>query len=455
MRWTSRGRGTHVGLSRAGLAALAALAAAGLSGCGSARHAATHPRRSTRPPATATGPGAARAAHPPAPAATPLTRLDAALSAALAKVRPGSGVEVYDVTAGRELFSWQPSVKRPPASVEKLYTTVALLDKLGADARLRTQLLGAGHLGPGGIWHGNLYLVGDGDPTLGDGTFNRIWEGGYGPTAQQLVAQLSARGIRRVTGQVIGDASLFDSRPGGPATGYAPDIPDFGGELAALSYDHGATLRSLSPGAFAARELVLTMRGAHIRARASRGTASAPVGAPVLAAVSSPPLSVLLRLMDVPSDDFFAEMLTKQLGVRFGDGGSISAGAAVISEVATALGVHPVIVDGSGLSRSDRSSPAEIVALLQALWGTQPGDQLKAALPLVGVNGTVQTIATHTAAQGHCLAKTGTLNDVTNLAGYCHAPGHHALAFALFIDGPNNAQALTLIGRMAAAIARY
>ena len=47
---------------------------------------------------------------------------------------------------------------------------------------------------------------------------------------------------------------------------------------------------------------------------------------------SSPPLSVMLQLMDVPSDDLFAEMLAKQLGVRFGGGGSIAAGAQVISQ---------------------------------------------------------------------------------------------------------------------------
>ena len=49
----------------------------------------------------------------------------------------------------------------------------------------------------------------------------------------------------------------------------------------------------------------------------------------------------MLKLMDVPSDDFFAEMLTKQLGVRFGGGGSISAGAQVISEEIAALWPSP------------------------------------------------------------------------------------------------------------------
>ena len=46
-----------------------------------------------------------------------------------------------------------------------------------------------------------------------------------------------------MTGQLIGDESLFDSRRGGPPTGFAPDIPDFGGQLSALTYDHGATAR--------------------------------------------------------------------------------------------------------------------------------------------------------------------------------------------------------------------
>jgi D-alanyl-D-alanine carboxypeptidase/D-alanyl-D-alanine-endopeptidase (penicillin-binding protein 4) len=258
-----------------------------------------------------------------------------------------------------------------------------------------------------------------------------------------------------VTGQVIGDGTLFDGLRGGPATGYAPDIPDFGGQLAGLTYDHGSTSRGLSPPAFAAKEIARTMRAAHIRARAAARTGPAPAGARKLAAVQSPPLLVLLRLMDVPSDDFFAEMLTKQLGVRFGDGGSINAGARVISEVITSLGLHPTIVDGSGLSRADRSSPAQVVALLRTMWNTAMGRALAASLPVVGVNGTVERIAAHTFAQGRCSAKTGTLNFVTNLAGYCTARNGHVLAFALMMDGPSNWTATKLLDRMVPAIARY
>ena len=53
-------------------------------------------------------------------------------------------------------------------------------------------MLGTGHLDRAGVWHGDLYLRGGGDPTFGDGTFNRIWEYGYGPTASELARDLRA-----------------------------------------------------------------------------------------------------------------------------------------------------------------------------------------------------------------------------------------------------------------------
>ena len=87
---------------------------------------------------------------------------------------------VKDLTTGTTLYSRKPNVGRPPASVEKLYTSLAVLTMLGPNARLRTDVLGTGQMGPGRVWHGNLYLRGDGDPTFGDGYFNRLDEDGYG-----------------------------------------------------------------------------------------------------------------------------------------------------------------------------------------------------------------------------------------------------------------------------------
>jgi D-alanyl-D-alanine carboxypeptidase/D-alanyl-D-alanine-endopeptidase (penicillin-binding protein 4) len=417
-------------------------------------------------------------AHPPAskrarPSPT-LTRLTRALDRQFKLAGGATGGYVFDLTTGQQLFSLRAGVKRPPASVEKVFTTVALLNDLGPDARLRTAVYGTGHLGAGGVWHGNLYLRGGGDPTFGDGAFNRIWEQGYGPTASQLALQLAHHGLRRVTGRLIGDASLFDGLRGPPSSDYQPDIPDLGGQLSALTFDHGATLAAavthkrsgpgttprrtpppLSPGALAARELALTLKSLQVEVSSSTHTAATPKRARRLAIVSSPRISVMLRLMDVPSDDFFAEMLTKQLGAKVMGRGTTRAGAYVISSAIRNYHLHPQIVDGSGLSRRDLASPLEAVDLLRNIDHTATGATLSASLPTVGVSGTTRTIAVRTAAAGRCVAKTGTLDNVSNLAGYCHARGHQLLAFALFIDGPPNWSALTLIGRMVAAIATY
>jgi D-alanyl-D-alanine carboxypeptidase/D-alanyl-D-alanine-endopeptidase (penicillin-binding protein 4) len=421
------------------------VASTGAAGVGQTSHRSKPQSRAHTPPVAHSQPALSAAED----------KLRAVLARELSAAGPDSGAEVYDLGARAQLFDVRAQVKRPPASVEKLYTTVALLRMLGPDAKLTTTVLGTGSLGPGGVWQGDLYLHGGGDPTLGDATFNRVWESGYGPTLGQLATQLIKRGIHRVSGSVIGDASLFDDLRGGPATAYAPDIPDFGGQLSALSFDHGSAAKGLSPGALAARELVLTLRASHVSVRAAKHTSRTPAGAHVLARVNSPPMSVLLSLMDVPSDDLFAELLTKQLGRRFDHAGTIGAGAHVITDVIHSYDLHPTIIDGSGLSRNDQSSPLEVSDLLRYVWHTPLGLRLSDSLPVVGETGTVRFVAIRTAAQGHCIAKTGTLDYVTNLAGYCAARGGHTVAFALFLDGPTNERALVLISRMVAAIAKY
>jgi D-alanyl-D-alanine carboxypeptidase/D-alanyl-D-alanine-endopeptidase (penicillin-binding protein 4) len=425
------------------------IALAGCGGGGGSGHSSGDSVAST---GSTTSQHHSRRHQPPSPE---LVALRAALSGVMHQAGPATGALVYDLTSNTRLFAERDGVKRPPASVEKLYTTIAAVRKLGSRARLHTVVVGTGHLGPGGVWHGNLYLKGGGDPTFGDGTFNKIWELGYGPTAAQLATQLAGRGIHSVTGSVIGDGSIFDGARGGPATGYAPDIPDFGGQLSGLTFDHGANIHTASPEAFAAKQFVATMQAQHIRATASPRPGAAPRRARRLAIVSSPPVSVLIGLMNVPSDDLFAEMLTKQLGRRFADDGSIAAGAGVISDQIAGYGVHPRIVDGSGLSRNDRSSPRQVVTLLRRVWHTPAGHLLSGSLPILGVNGTTRRIGKGTVAQGRCIAKTGTLDYVTNLAGYCHSRDGHMLTFALFLDGPSNEQSIALLTKMTAAIAGY
>jgi serine-type D-Ala-D-Ala carboxypeptidase/endopeptidase (penicillin-binding protein 4) len=94
-------------------------------------------------------------------------------------------------------------VRPTPASNEKLALTYAALVVLGPSFRMRTELLGEGHLLDGSVWHGDLILRGYGDPTL-DRT-----------GLLELARRLRATGLRRVTGSLIADETFFDSQRSG------------------------------------------------------------------------------------------------------------------------------------------------------------------------------------------------------------------------------------------------
>jgi D-alanyl-D-alanine carboxypeptidase/D-alanyl-D-alanine-endopeptidase (penicillin-binding protein 4) len=362
---------------------------------------------------------------------------------------PQSGALVVDLASGRELFSLRAGAPRAPASVEKLYTTAAALALFGPTTTLQTTVTGVGSPDSRGVWHGNLYLKGGGDPTFGSRT-----AAGQSGATDLAVALFAATGIRRVDGSVIGDESLFDALRGDPDTGYAFD-KDLGGRLSALAYDRGSLGGLASPAAFAASQLAAAMRTAGVAVTGRSDAGLAPPGAEVLASVSSPPLRKLVAMTDLPSDNFFAEMLLKGLGARFGAAGTTTAGAAVVRRWLVGLRIAPQIVDGSGLSRADQTSPRQVVDLLRALRpdGSGPlasaGAALLDALPVAGRSGTLIHRMRGTPAAGRCLAKTGTLIGVSTLAGLCDG----RFAFAFLMNAITDAKAHALQDRMTVALA--
>ena len=351
---------------------------------------------------------------------------------------PADGAYVYDLTTHSLLFSLRGNVTRPPASVEKLYTATAALSLLGPATRLQTTVVGAG-LNQAGVWEGNLYLEGGGDPTFGSSGFIHGHYGGVGASVTQLAGQLARiDGIRLVTGRIVGDESYFDSFRGEPSSGLAPD-PFLEGTLSALAFNRGEEGRHTgphAPAAFAAEQLLKALAHEGVDIEGGVGVGTAPTGSTRLALVSSPTVAELLHLMLPPSDNFFAETLLKDLGARFGGAGSTAAGASVVARtIATLLGIDPHIVDGSGLSPADRTSPAQAVRLLTSVAGTSLGTVLRSSMAVAGHTGTLALRMRGTRAAGNCQGKTGTLTGVSNLAGYCRTANGHTIAFAVFTDG--------------------
>ena len=372
----------------------------------------------------------------------------------MAEAGSASGAYVFDTSTGKRLFSSRGETARVLASNTKLFTTGAALAMEGTQGTIATRVLTAAPLGASGELSGNLYLRGGGDPAFGSRSFVKN-QYGSGATVEQLAEALYKQGVRVVTGSVVGDESRFDSRRGGPASGFAAS-GYVGGPLSALGYNHGLTASGRfqdDPPSYAAARLTdaLRKRGVEVRKPADAGRT--PSGAVELARVESPPMSKLAKLTDLPSDNWFAEELAKGLP---GSHGTTTGAAQVTVKFASSRGARAHLVDGSGLSHSNKASPHALVDYLVRERSQPEGGALFAALPVAGESGTLSGRMRSGAAHRRCHAKTGTLRGVSTLSGYCRAKDGHLLMFSILMNGQSStSQAQGLQDRMAQSIASY
>lgn len=155
-----------------------------------------------------------KAAPRPAPVINATSpRSAAALASDLAsftsRVSDGSfGVMAVSLTREDTLFTHNAGTPLVPASTMKMLTAAAVFERFGPRYRFSTDVLHDGSLGQDGTLTGNVYLRGDGDPALS----GRYMTGGPEAPMNYLADQLVARGVRRITGQIIGDDTAFDDR---------------------------------------------------------------------------------------------------------------------------------------------------------------------------------------------------------------------------------------------------
>jgi serine-type D-Ala-D-Ala carboxypeptidase/endopeptidase (penicillin-binding protein 4) len=321
-----------------------------------------------------------------------------------------TGAIVLDLQTGSTLFAHNPRLALRPASNEKLATTYAALTALGPSFRIETDVLGEGQQ-IGATWQGNLVLKGYGDPALSFAQVN------------SLARQVAADGIRHVSGRILGDESWFDTRRTGlgwKAEFYLHESP----ALSALIVNRGWTGRyeTTHPALMAAQVLRRDLRRAGVAVHGGAAIGVASTQAAPLAEVQSAPLAALVRHMDVVSDNFYAEMLLKEVGAVQGSGGSAPAGLAVERRLLRAAGV-PLegvrMVDGSGLSLLDRWTPFGLATLLRTMWqDTDLRPYLVAALPIAGETGTLEHRMRRKPAHGLVRAKTGTTDNASSLSGF-------------------------------------
>jgi D-alanyl-D-alanine carboxypeptidase/D-alanyl-D-alanine-endopeptidase (penicillin-binding protein 4) len=371
-------------------------------------------------------------------------RLQAALTQIVGRV-PGTGCLTVHIE-GRAVFADEPDIALVPASVQKLLTATVALERIPADFRYRTTVR-AQAAPSGGVVEGNLYLVGAGDPLLMtddyEASFRQRPE--VSTDLEGFADAVVASGVRIVRGGIVGDETRYDnlrSVASWPARFAGQNVT---GPLGALMFNDGyvavepeppliesngegepapntapppTKVPATDPAAHAAIVLtgLLEARGVDVQGPPSSGVA--PAGTVEVAGIESPPFTDVVGQMLLTSDNTTAELIVKELGAQFGGAGTTAAGLGVMTQTLRDLGLFSSgaqVADGSGLADGNRVTCGVVQAVLDRNGLDTP---LGASLPVAGETGTLAERFEGSTVEGRLQAKTGTLRQVTSLAGF-------------------------------------
>ncbi len=414
-------------------------------------------------------------------------------------------------TASVHRLSHRADASMNPASVMKLVTTYAALSTLGPDFTWKNRIYIDGTLAPGGVLQGNLVIRGSGDPKL---VLERI---------EELFAQVKAKGVREVRGDLILDRSIFQVPDKNPADfddeplrpyNAAPDgllinfksliftfTPDAANQRVLIKYEppiSDVTIPTEAPLAsggcgdwhshlkadfltpskisFAGRYPAscgerswsvaysaprdYAGRVIHAMWLASGGILSGkvredatPKGARALLTAPSLPLSAIIADVNKFSNNVMAQQVFLTLSAQ-GKRASFEASkrqlAAWWKKTLPSISL-PVIENGSGLSRRERTNAQAITALLHHAAASPHAEVFANSLSVAGVDGTVIGMRARnplSEALGNAQLKTGTLDSVTALAGYASGRSGQRYSIVAIINHPKAQAARPALDRL-------
>ena len=400
------------------------------------------------------------------------------------------GILIKPLSSEKILYSQDSQKYFIPASNMKLFTTAAALQQLGADFRIRTSIYDDGN--------GVLRVVGRGDPSfknaqltilskqlyqqeirqinqlIADDSYfqgeviNPSWEwediqADYGAPINSFILNENAT-VLTFLPQTIGEPLKLKWTE--PTEAYRwkiennsvtteADKPSFvevnrdlkgqilriKGQLAINSQPEITGLAVFDPVANFIRQFRqnLSRQGITVKETVIKNL-SQNQQEKEIAAVESPPLSELLLETNMNSNNLYAEALLRSLAIKKPEEknqNTADVGLQVVRETLTQLGVAPagyVIVDGSGLSRKNLTTPAALVQLLQGIDKSPQAAVFRASLPISGVKGSLKNRFLNTAAAGIVQAKTGSMTGISTLSGYMNAPDYEPLVFSIMVN---------------------
>jgi D-alanyl-D-alanine carboxypeptidase/D-alanyl-D-alanine-endopeptidase (penicillin-binding protein 4) len=407
-------------------------------------------------------------------------------------------VVVQPLDAAAPLLSHNADAALNPASVMKLVTSFAALNQLGPGYVWTTDIWADGPI-ENGVLNGDLVIKGGGDPTLtlermwllqrelrargvhhirgnlvldlshfelppiDPGAFDGEPLALYNAAPGALLANFNATTLRLKpdgnTVWIVPDIALpgvairsdialtDDAACNGWKDALTPSIPDPERHVLAIAgrYPRGCGEQALSLNLFEpAATFDLIFRGLWAEAGGTLAGQTVPGMAPEtppLLRFESPPLSDALTQLNKYSNNLMTRNLFLTLGAeKYGAPATFEKGEQAVRDVLTLRGISTrklVLENGAGLSRIERISAEALAQLLCAAWRSPLFAEFESALPIVALDGTLKRRFNGSALGGNAHLKTGTLRDVSALAGYVYSAHGERVAFVMLANHAN------------------
>ena len=414
---------------------------------------------------------------------------------------PASSVSIHvrEASTDESLVELNADTPRSPASIMKVLTTFAALDMLGPAYTWKTRAYLGGRLA-NGVLHGDLFIVGGGDPYM---TSERWWS---------FVQGLRESGLAKITGDIVIDSTAFSpitedrgSFDAQPFRSYnvLPDallvnfqtarftvianpqrpqpqvlVTPLPSNLVVRNQLRLGTgrcegyNRGVSFDESAAEPNVVTVSGTFPAACGSYTVSRAIMAAPNYAygtfrtlwtqsggaldgamriepvnpsatlfyEFESLPLSEIIRLVNKFSNNVMARHVLLTVGAeKFGTPATVAKGRSAIRSWLVDRGVEIpglTLENGSGLSRAERITARGLSAVLDIAWHSPFMPELAASLPLSATDGTLRNRFNAPGMQGRIRLKTGRIDNVSALAGFINAASGKTYLLVIMVNHP-------------------
>ena len=459
-------------------------------------------------------------------AAQPYSSLNQSISQLLKDERMKgvkSSITIRQASSGEIVYQSNADEKITPASTLKILTSAAALETLGEEFRFQTDVLTDGTVS-NGVLTGNLYLRGTGDPTLLKKDFTTF------------AIQLKKQGIQRVTGNLVGDDTWFDTVRLSPSIIKSDESYYYAAQISALTlspnadYDAGSVIVHATPTSKGKKtkiamtpetSIVSIVNNSKTVPKGSKNTlkivrkhgtntiiitgnapissggrkewiavsnptayaldvfktslkengilfsptskttrVKTPAKAEVLVTKDSMTLKELIKPFMKLSNNTHAEILAKTMGKEKYNQGTWNAGLKVMREFAGSIGLRSdqwLFEDASGMSHSNKVSSSQLTELLFLARNYDWYSTFLQGLPIAGsrerlVGGTLKNRLKTSATKGKVLAKTGSLDNVSSLAGYIETKQGETLIFSVLTQN-HKKSTVPVIDKITVAIA--